>query len=91
MTTLSNEELLAQVREKNATINGDRGSSVLKGVIFYLEKGDRVGACALCYYDFDKLRQYDIEPWLIEVGLIEREVRHGFDLLKIPHAEEAKP
>lgn len=62
-------ELIELVREKDQTLNGNRGCSVFKIVLIYLEQNDLEGAQYKCELDHDKLRQYEIEPWLREVGL----------------------
>ncbi|MFA6049590.1 MAG: hypothetical protein WC761_00065 [Candidatus Paceibacterota bacterium] len=67
--TYTNAELARIVREKNQAVNDGRGSSVLDAVIWYLERDDLDNAQYKCMLDHDKLRQYNIDDWLRDVGL----------------------
>lgn len=61
--TRSNQELATHVAEMNATLNQPRGVSMLRSVIFYLERDLRDSALNVLRNDKDKLWQYDIEEW----------------------------
>ena len=67
---MSPQELLIQVREKNKTLNGGRGTRVLESVCFYLERECFEDAMAVIDNNYDKLYQYEgVLPWLEEIGL----------------------
>jgi len=62
-------DLIRLVQEKNATLNGGHGTRILDAVLVYLDRDDLEAAQGKCEFDHDKLRQYDIDGWLRDVGL----------------------
>ena len=62
-------DLIQKVKDMNATLNDGRGTRVLDAVLVYLDRDDLEAAQGKCEFDHDKLRQYNIDGWLRDVGL----------------------